>query len=365
MKLWELVDKNLFEQMVRDKFINIRSSNGLSVAKYSDSATYNRMWNDATKVSRGIIFDQDYNIVARGYDKFFNYNEPMAAQFDISDKVLAMEKVDGSLGIVFYNPLTKSVQVSTAGSLQSEQAIWATEFINTKYENLEELTRVLQNGWSALVEIIYPDNRIVVDYGDKQDLVLLGFRHMKGYFISPKMVKENKSLPWSGTICNYAEIFFNDVLNMVCNSRLAGNEAEGFVCYKPTTGELIKVKYEAYLQAHRIIYGITLKQVVETLQAGKYEELKQSIPEEFYGLLDSYYDTAMDYFSTYKDKVLEHINTVYATVGENVERKDYALWIKQNIEKPYNKPVLDVVCAKRENFDNWCWKQVLLEIKEV
>ena len=76
-------------------------------------------------------------------------------------------KLDGSLGIAYTHP-EGDVRLATRGSLASGQAIEATRIWHEKYRHV-----AIPEGVTPLFEIIYPDNRIVLDYGEMRDLVLI------------------------------------------------------------------------------------------------------------------------------------------------------------------------------------------------
>lgn len=53
--------------------------------------------------ARGIILDEDndWEVVAYPYDKFFNYGDPIAAKVDFEDSII-YEKLDGSLMFMYW-----------------------------------------------------------------------------------------------------------------------------------------------------------------------------------------------------------------------------------------------------------------------
>ena len=86
------------------------------------------------------------------------------------------EKVDGSLGISFYCEYSKQWRIITRGHFGSKQAQWAMKYIQDIKMD-ESLTR----GHTYLFEIVYPENRIGVDYGDFEGLILLHAYNENGY----------------------------------------------------------------------------------------------------------------------------------------------------------------------------------------
>jgi RNA ligase len=76
------------------------------------------------------------------------------------------DKLDGSLGILYF--YDDKPYIATRGSFTSEQAERANKIFQKKYSHLH-----FNKEHTYLFEIIYPENRIVVDYGAKEDLILL------------------------------------------------------------------------------------------------------------------------------------------------------------------------------------------------
>ena len=47
----------------------------ISIYNYSRTCQYENKWDEITKSCRGLILDQEGNVVAKGFDKFFNIEE--------------------------------------------------------------------------------------------------------------------------------------------------------------------------------------------------------------------------------------------------------------------------------------------------
>src|SRR5262249_36061422 len=116
----------------------------------------------ATLSCRGLITDEAGTIVARPFQKFFH----LAQMETLPDEPFEVyEKLDGSLGILYW--LGEKPYMATRGQFDSRQAQVATRLLQ-RYD-LPALDRRL----TYLFEIIYPENRVVVNYGDRRELVLL------------------------------------------------------------------------------------------------------------------------------------------------------------------------------------------------
>ena len=70
----------------------------LTIWNYSDKVQYEGLWNETLLQCRGLVTDDEGNVVARPFKKFFNLEENKhtpTSKFDVYDKM------DGSLGILF------------------------------------------------------------------------------------------------------------------------------------------------------------------------------------------------------------------------------------------------------------------------
>ena len=124
----------------------------LTIWNYTDKVQFEGLWDETTLMTRGLVTDNDGNIVARPFKKFFNLDE---GKYTPTEEFDVFEKMDGSLGILFN--YDNQWVLATRGSFTSDQAIRGMEILKKyKYERLIP-------GYTYLFEIIYPENRIVVD----------------------------------------------------------------------------------------------------------------------------------------------------------------------------------------------------------
>ena len=140
----------------------------LTIWNYTPKVQYERLWDDITMQCRGLVTNSKGEIVARPFKKFFNYEEYKPEEIPNEDFVV-YEKLDGSLGILF-NYQGEWI-LSTRGSFTSPQSIKGKEILN-KHD-----ISAWRKDNTYLFEIIYPENRIVVDYGNEEKLVVIGCIH--------------------------------------------------------------------------------------------------------------------------------------------------------------------------------------------
>lgn len=237
----------------------------LLIHNYSQTTQYERNWTPETLMSRGLITDLEGRVVARPFGKFFNLDEHVGLIGPVPEEPFEVyEKMDGSLGIIYH--WEGQPAIATRGSFQSDQAIRATEIFERKYRHL-----ALNPANTYLVEIIYPENRIVVDYGRLEDLVLLGIMETA---TGRELPLEDIGLP---VVRRYDGISDLEALRAIQE-----DNKEGFVV-RFRSGLRVKLKFEEYVRLHRIVTGVSTRSVWEALASGStLEEFLENVPDEFY-----------------------------------------------------------------------------------
>ena len=163
------------------------------ILNYTPKTQFGRNWDIYTLSCRGLVIDKTGKIIARPFQKFKNYEEHNPNEIDMSMKYEVLEKVDGSMIIIFYYPEIGSWIVASRGSFLSEQAVVAQEILDYKNNVYDRLVPE----YTYVCEVIYKSNRIVVDYGDLKDIILLGMIE----------TKTGKEVSHSKMIYNYGKLF--------------------------------------------------------------------------------------------------------------------------------------------------------------
>lgn len=326
MNIAELFDPAELEHALNERLVVARRhpSRDLTILNYTERCQYERgLWSPVTLQCRGLIHDGAGTIYARPFRKFFNYGQAEAPVLDLGAPAFVTDKLDGSLGILYGRD--SMAAIATRGTFDSDQAKWATEFWRRRYADL-----TVPDDLTLLFEIIYPTNRIVLDYGDREDLVLLGAVITEtGRSLDPL----NPALAfWPGP---RAEVFPYSTLAEALSAPPRPN-AEGLVVHLPATDERVKIKQEDYVALHRIVTGLNERSVWEHLAEGRpVGELLANLPDEFHGWVG---EVAARLQATVKESAAEveqAYSTILATLPPDHSRKDFALLAKQHARAPH------------------------------
>ncbi len=268
-------------RLASDRLINIQRHPEfpLLLFNYTQQCQYSAAWDEYTLMCRGLITDLDGNIVARPFPKFFNFHEhasPNLPAINWRQGFTATEKMDGSLGILYQ--AGGQVHLATRGNFQSEQARQGMAIFRERgYDRF-----AFDPAWTYLFEIIYPDNRIVLDYGGKRDLILLDVIHNDGdashAYDSLVRIAGEIGCPVVSRISleTASEAAFHEFI------KVSAPNSEGIVV-RFDDGLRVKVKFEEYCRLHNLLSGVNARRIWEFLKDGKrLDELLEDVPDEFY-----------------------------------------------------------------------------------
>lgn len=288
----------------------------LDIYNYTDMCSYEKAWDEYTRMCRGLVLDREGNIIARAFDKFFNLGEadtPNTEPKTLSEIVnehgdyFITEKVDGSLGILFC--YKGEFVFATRGSFTSEQSEKMKEMFYevTKTLDLEVFKSHFLETYTHLFEIIYPENRIVVNYGTQEKLVYLGSRN-----VEDGRIREISPLIDFFERPKVYEAMVENIPN-----------AEGYVLYF-NDGFKLKVKFEEYKRLHRIVTGLNVRSIWEMLaNEQSFEEILKDVPDEFFKWLTNCVEKLL---SEYKCIELVATNDYLSLARyQDISRKDFAI----------------------------------------
>lgn len=273
--LYDIIDEGELAAAIEAKHVReqVHPSEPLAILNYTEACVYENGWNPTTLACRGLIYNTATGeVVARPFAKFFNYGQPGAAEIPLDAAVTVTDKADGSLGILYPLP-SGGWAVATRGSFTSDQAVFATALFNDRYDS----SSAPGPDWTLLFEIVYPENRIVLDYGDTRDLFLLGAVSIEtGDILEPDWFN---SYDWPGP---RVETLAYSTLAEALAAEPRPN-AEGLVIRWRSTGEMVKLKQEDYVALHKIVTGLSARTVWQHLKDGKpIKDLIEPLPDEFH-----------------------------------------------------------------------------------
>lgn len=347
--LFDILDRDDYESAVANKHIKVQTHPTLPylIHNYTDAATWDEAWTPATLACRGLITDAETGeVLARPFRKFFNHDQAQAPSVGLDDEVVVFDKADGSLGILY--PLPDGTwAIATRGSFASDQAIWATDLYLTRYADTFTPTA----GLTYLFEIIFPENKIVVDYGDRRDLVLLGAVNIA---TGETVAHDVAFATWPGLT---VDVFPHTTLREVLDAPERRN-AEGFVVWDPKSDERVKIKFAEYKRLHKLLTGVNARHIWEVLAAGDDPNIIfASAPDEFHIWMRTVITDLTVKFDTEKARISEVFTAVHADVvaehGADFGRREFAIAASKSADRAALFLLLDDRSA-----DDLIWKSL-------
>jgi hypothetical protein len=242
--------------------------NGLHVLKYKRKVFYDGLWNEYLEECRGLIVDDDFNIVSYPFTKIYNYGvEKNAPKIYPDEMVQAVRKVNGFMVAVTW--FCNDILISTTGSIDSDYVKMAKELIEPNIHRYRE-TCSENPSFTFMFECVHRNDPHIIP--EKEGMYFLGGR-----------MKELGSLIMINNFSHHefgAEYVEHMYAPMEYIEILAKHvKHEGFVIYGP--GEVAtKIKSPYYLVKKFVARNPRTDKLMRA-------DIKQSIDEEYYPLIDA------------------------------------------------------------------------------
>lgn len=354
MKLLEKVDWKILNVYIDNSLIvaNKHPEYDIWILNYSPKVQSKKFWDEYTLSCRGLVIDKDGNILARPFQKFKNFEEHDPSEIDMSQEFDVFEKMDGSLIIVFYYKPRMEWIVASRGSFISKQCLEAKKMLTLNdFDKLDE-------EYTYLFEIIYPENRIVVDYGNERELVLLtAIKTINGI----ELYYDDLNSKYSKYFTIVKRFVLKNIIDFNDLKKLEEDNKEGFVV-RFLNGFRVKVKFSEYVRLHGILTNVSNLTVWEHLKNNyDFDALLDRVPDEFYDWLKKTVNILQSQFNEIERKSLKEFVRIYHVNGIGMDknrteienRRDFAM---EAIKTEY-RSILFKLYDKRP-YDDIIWKMV-------
>ncbi len=169
--------------MLNNENIRVKQyDNGLKVLKYKNKVFFKNLWDKDTINARGLVLDEDDNIVNYPFTKVFNLGENDTT-VDPERMVICPRKVNGFMACATMHK--GDLLISTTGSLDSDFVELAKKYI----------TKVPNDGISYMFEICDPSDPHVVP------------EEVGAYLIGGRKKVLNSHLIWEEALDDIAKIY--------------------------------------------------------------------------------------------------------------------------------------------------------------
>lgn len=321
------------------------------------------------RINRDSIEPGATTVLAYPMNRFFNHGQGAAANINWSDPNLAiLEKLDGTLCIVYYDRFTKKWCVATRSVPEAdllmdnglftfrtlfEKALQETvQKSGSYYDSFEYWARGnLDPNSTYCFELTTPYNRIVVNYPNN-GVTLLAIRNL----ITMQEVNPSKIslIHLLGVPIVEAHTYtnLNELLDWV--SSLNPMEHEGVVV-RDSNYNRIKVKNAAYVAYNKVrdALGTSARNCVELILAEKDDDVIPMLPEEIVNNLLKIKAGLQVALKLYDDSYLAVKAEADAT--NPGDKKTFALLVQQN-QKLWQAPFFQIFSGKAQNMKDFIAK---------
>ena len=319
-------------QVLKDQlFIEVKEYDcGLRVVNYNMIETPRN--HPVADECRGLILDQDANVVSRSFDRFYNYGEAGTQDSFSFDNVVVFGKEDGSLVKIYWCPQTDRWEISTRGtafaeaphvfgSLERQNWTFRDAILDAMGVTEEEFqttaSEYLREDCTYIFEYVSPWNRIV-SYYDEPHLIFLSVReHEDGVEFLPFNKESVNQFPaWK---VKAPHVFQMRTLEEIENAIKSLPELdEGYVVFNLDSRRRVKIKSPRYVALHRLRGNgtPTWNNLAELVVQGETEEFLN-----YFGHFESLVIPIIEKMNS----LLEEVQLVFDKINVEVSQKDFAI----------------------------------------
>lgn len=321
LQVIEYLKTNSLQKLVEEFDIVVNSHKCLPIHILNYDQIKSPKKHPITMDCRGLVIDNNFNIIARSFKRFFNYGEfpEQDAIFDWGG-VTVKSKEDGSLILLYF--YEGQWRVNTRGSFGDGQLPYLTD---KSWENL--VNEIIGDGYEELNK----DFTYVCELCSLNNRVVRPYEIPKLYFLASFHKEYEVVYDIKHSFFSYPNEY---MLNSICavHDWLEANAVldptfEGFVL-KDKQGLMMKVKSKSYYNLHRIKNNdqFKIEFIIETLIKNETGELYAYFPEcqKIFAPISSFVDDAID-----------QIYDVWHKNHHKESQKDFAAGVKHNQFAPY------------------------------
>lgn len=238
------------------------------------------------KLSYNHICPGKTKILAYPMNRFFNYGQGSAANIDWSNPdISVLEKLDGTLCIVYYDPFISKWCVATRSVSEADllmdnglftfRTLFEKSVQDTCNFNFDDLSSALGQNYTYCFELTTPYNRVVVSYL-KNNITLLSVRNLK------TLKEEDPSKLGLVNVPVIHAYKYTSVMELVdWVSTLNPMEHEGVVV-RDADFNRIKIKNAAYVAYNKLNdrLGTSERNCLEIILSEKDDDVMAFLPEE-------------------------------------------------------------------------------------
>lgn len=325
----------------------------LYLYKYTQECVFGGFWDEFTLRARGLVLDAQDNVVGNCIPKFFNIEEHAQQRIpniNFNQPFTVTQKDDGSLIQMFM--YEGELVVTSSGGFDNDYTRKAEEILFGMESPLLSAFIARTNRVNFIFELISPLSRVVVNYGDIEELRLITIRHTDGSE-DDVMVQMWKEL--GGTLVETKH--FNSIDELVAEKASDYKNAEGFVI-RFEDGSRVKVKYDQYFVLHKNVCHLSKKYVWEIMSDNDgqiNEDFLSNLPDESFKQIQIWQKEIWDAYVELQSFIVRTHTLIRTSVADSDVKKVFAKHVLDNY-KEYSSLLFQLYDGK--DITDTLWKFV-------
>lgn len=248
--LTEMFDLRALYQAVNGGYVSVIPHPYLPLALYTttDKITNPLVWPPEIEACyRGLIVNTETGeIICRPWQRIYN-SRKLNILWEADTPVEVTESIDGQLGLLYPDSTQQTgFAIATRNSFSNQVAIHATDKFQLTCGQWKP-----RAGFTYLFEIVCPETKNIVNYGQEDDLYLIGILNTDSTDIIT-VRHPHVSVPRTFA---YRDQTYNDFLSL--HSTKQNHFGEGFVVRNLNTNDLVKYQTDDFVEEKEKRNGVS------------------------------------------------------------------------------------------------------------
>lgn len=285
---------------------------------------------------RGLIFNQNKDLISRSYSKFFNVGERDETdinKINLYEPHVVLEKLDGSM--IRPIPTKEDFRLATKAGI-TDVAMNAEVFIADKPEYAFFINMCISQNTTPIFEWVSRKNRIVVDYPE-DNLILTAIRWNGDGSYVPYHEMVDYPTKFNIPVVKAVDGLAVQNINLFVKQVREWDDGEGIVL-RFDNGHMIKVKADDYVLRHKSKEQINQeKNVIQTILEDAVDDVLPLLTQDDANRLKAF-QTA--FWASVDDLASEMANLYNGGNQMYPDRKDFATKFVQKMVLPIHAPIM-------------------------
>jgi RNA ligase len=321
----------------REEFL-VMEKEGYTVIKYVVAFEDTFQWDSNDPVGsairrecRGMIFNQDGELISRPYAKFFNVGEKEETQLNkvnLYESHIVLEKLDGSM--IRPIPTAEGFNLATKAGV-TEISQQAEVFVADKPHYAKFIHSMFDGKLTPIFEWVSRKNRIVVDY-ENDNLILTAIRNTEMGNYLPYFNMLDLAKHWNIPVVKAVDGLADQNIELFVKQIREWENGEEGVVVRFDSGHMVKIKSDQYVLRHKTKDAINQeKNVLQTILNDSVDDLVPLLTLEEADRLKRFQGA----FWVGLEDVGTDIHDTYRQIDRGQSQKDFALFAVPSVLPQY------------------------------